>query len=136
MTVCVTSCARLDLLSETVRSFRAHNPGGAMIISEDSADSAAVAAIKAAYPDARVLSGPERIGQMRSIDRMFSLVQTPFLFHLEDDWAFEGPVAWDALRALLEARPDVANVCVRDFAEIKPKYRTRSDAAECGQHEL
>ena len=131
VTVCVTSCARLDLLAETMRSFRAFNRGGRTIISEDSADLAVVAAIEAAYPDARVLSGPERIGQMRSIDRMFSQVETPYLFHLEDDWVFEGPVAWDALRELMATRPDVSNVCVRDFDEIKPKYRVRSDPAEC-----
>jgi hypothetical protein len=115
-----------------MRSFRAFNPGGRTIISEDSADAAVVAAIEAAYPDARVLSGPERIGQMRSIDRMFPLVETPYLFHLEDDWAFEGPVDWDALRALMATRADVANICVRDFDEIKPKYRVRSDPVQCG----
>lgn len=130
VTVCVTSCARLDLLSETMQTFRAFNPGGRTIISEDSADPAMVAAIEAAYPDARVLSGPERIGQMRSIDRMFSQVETPYLFHLEDDWTFDGPVDWDALRELMAARADVANICVRDFEEIKPKYRVRSDPAE------
>ena len=133
VTVCVTSCARLDLLSETMRSFRAFNPGGRTIISEDLADAAVVAAIEAAYPDALVLSGPERIGQMRSIDRMFPLVKTPYLFHLEDDWVFEGPVDWGALRALMATRADVANICVRDFDEIKPKYRARSDPVIAGR---
>jgi hypothetical protein len=132
VTVCVTSCARVDLLSQTMQSFRAFNPGGRTIISEDSADPAVVGVIEAAYPDARVLSGPERIGQMRSIDRMFGVVETTYLFHLEDDWVFEGPVAWDALRELLATRPDVSNVCVREFSEIKPKYRVRSDPAQCG----
>ena len=42
VTVCVTSCARLDLLSATMRSFRAFNPGGRTIISEDSADAAVI----------------------------------------------------------------------------------------------
>lgn len=131
VTVCVTSCARLDLLSQTMQSFRAFNPGGRTIISEDSADPAVAAAIEAAYPDALVLAGPERIGQMRSIDRMFPRVETTYLFHLEDDWLFEAAVEWSALRELLATRPDVANVCVRDFDEIKPKYRVRSDPAEC-----
>ena len=132
VTVCVTSCARLDLLAETMRSFRAFNPGSLTIISEESADAAVVAAIEAAYPDALVLSGRERIGQMRSIDRMFPLVETTYLFHLEDDWAFEGPVDWSALRALMATRADVANICVRDFDKIKPKYRVRSDPVQCG----
>jgi hypothetical protein len=64
---------------------------------------------------------------MRSIDRLFGEVETPYLFHCEDDWRFDGPVDWDALRAHDGARADVANVCVRAFDEIKPKYRPRSD---------
>ena len=131
VTVCVTSCARLDLLAEVMESFRAFHPGGKILISEDSADPKAIAALQADYPYAQILSGPEQVGQMRSIDRMFSLVETPYLFHMEDDRPFKGAIDWDAARELLDTRPDVANVCVGDFAEIKPKYRVRSDPAMC-----
>jgi hypothetical protein len=131
VTVCVTSCARLDLLDQVMRSFGAFHPGGNILISEDSARPEVIAELQAAYPYAQILFGPEQVGQMRSIDRMFSLVKTPYLFHMEDDRPFKGAIDWNAARELLETRPDVANVCVGDFAEIKPKYRARSDAVSC-----
>src|SRR5438105_256747 len=72
VTVCVTSCGRPDLLARTLESFRHFNPGGNILISEDCADPAVIAEITAAYPDMTVLSGPERLGHMLSIDRLFS----------------------------------------------------------------
>jgi hypothetical protein len=127
VTVCLTSCGRPDLLRRTLDSFCHFNPGGDIIISEDSADAAIIAEMERAYPAMRILSGPERLGQMRSIDRLFGAVKTPYLFHLEDDWLFDGPVAWGAARELLAARDEIANVSVRAFSEIKEKYRLRSD---------
>jgi hypothetical protein len=127
VTVCITSCGRLDLLAETLRTFRAYNPGGRYLISEDSADAAVIAEARRTYPDATILTSSGRTGIMASIDRLYQAVETPHIFHLEDDWAFDGPVDWHAALAMLDARPDVANVCVRSIDEIKEKYRLRSD---------
>lgn len=130
VTICVTSCARLDLLAETLGSFRKFNTGGTFLVSEDSTDAAVIDTLKRTYPDMTVLSGTERLGLMGSIDRVYSAATTPYIFHLEDDWIFDGPVNWHAAIALLEARNDVANVSVRAIDEIKEKYRVRSDAFE------
>ena len=127
VTVCITSCGRLDLLAETLGSFRAFNPGGRYILSEDSTDAGIIAEIILRYPEFKVLSGSVRLGIMGSIDRLYSAVETPFIFHLEDDWVFDGPVNWGAALALLEHDDKIANICVRAFEEIKPKYRARSD---------
>ena len=127
VTVCITSCGRLDLLAETLASFRKFNGGGRFLISEDSTDGQVIAKVKAAYPDMQILSGDQRLGIMGSIDRLYSRVTTPFIFHLEDDWVFDGTIDWSAAIAMLEERDEVANVCVRAIEEIKEKYRYRSD---------
>ena len=127
VTICITSCGRLDLLAQTLVSFRTFNGGGTYLISEDSTDAAVIDQVRKVYPEARVLSGPTRLGLMGSIDRLYSEVTTPYLFHLEDDWDFAGAVDWVAAIAMLEARADVAHVCVRDVTEIKEKYRNRSE---------
>jgi hypothetical protein len=129
VTVCITSCGRLDLLAETLRTFRAHNTGGRYIISEDSADEAVIAQARATYPEATILTSTGRTGIMASIDRLYQAVETPHIFHLEDDWSFDGPVDWAAAIALLDSNPKIANVCVRSIEEIKEKYRMRSDTA-------
>lgn len=127
VTVCITSCGRLDLLAETLRTFRAFNTGGRYILSEDSTDQIVITEVRRLYPEMKVLSGETRTGIMGSIDRLYSAVETPYIFHLEDDWAFDGPVNWAAAIALLDANDHVGNVCVRAFDEIKAKYRGRSD---------
>ena len=130
VTVCITSCGRLDLRAETLASFRRFNSGGRYILSEDSTDEAVIAQAKSSYPEIAVLSGPERLGLMGSIDRLYSAVETPYIFHLEDDWQFDGPVDWQAAIAMLESNDAVANISVRAFDEIKPKFTRRSDRME------
>jgi Glycosyl transferase family 2 len=128
VTVCITSCGRLDLLERTLASFRHFNTGGRFILSEDSVDAAVIARVKQMYPECLVLHDDERFGIMRSIDRLYSHVTTPYIFHLEDDWEFDGPVPWQALIDVLDHHPHISNVCVRHFDEVKKKYRQRSVA--------
>jgi len=125
VTVCITSCGRLDLLAETLATFQRFNFGGTYLLSEDSADPAIIAKVHEIYADMEVLSGPQQLGLMGAIDRLYSRVTTPYIFHLEDDWAFNGPVDWATAIAALD-HPHVANVSVRTLAEIKPKFRQRS----------
>ena len=132
VSVCITSCGRLDLLAETLATFQAYNTGGRYILSEDSTDAAVIAEVTRRYPDMRVLSGPDRLGLMGSIDRLYAAAETPYIFHLEDDWVFDGPIDWQAAIALLAGNDTVANVSVRAFDEIKPKFRARSDALAFG----
>jgi hypothetical protein len=127
VTICITSCGRLDLLAETLRTFRTYNSGGRYLISEDSADDAVITRCRAAYPEATVITSTGRTGLMNSIDRVYGAVETAYIFHLEDDWAFDGPVDWQAAIALLERDPRIAHVCVRAFDEIKEKHRAYSD---------
>jgi hypothetical protein len=136
VTVCITSCGRLDLLAETLATFRRYNTGGRYLISEDSADAGIVETVRRTYPEARVLSGSGRTGIMASIDRLYQAVETPHILHLEDDWAFDGPVNFAAGLSLMAARADIANVCVRAIDEIKPKYRLRSDVVTHGGAEF
>jgi hypothetical protein len=128
VTICITSCARLDLLERTLTSFKHFNTGGAFVLSEDSADEAVIAEIRVKFSDIKVLHDESRVGLMKSIDRLYSTIQTKYIFHLEDDWISDGPVDWEAAKAMLSSGRNIANVCVRRFDEIKEKYRVRSDS--------
>jgi hypothetical protein len=90
ITFVLTSCGRFDLLVETISSFLAFNtaPIARYVIVEDSGD-ASVRDILASF-DARfeLLLNEERRGQIESIDRGYSSVSTPYIFHCEDDWRF------------------------------------------------
>ena len=91
VTVVLTSCARFDLLRETLASFQQHNdyPLARFLLIEDSGD-AAVFDVVQEFPQLKievVLNNPS-IGQHASIDRAYSMVDTEYIFHCEDDWLF------------------------------------------------
>lgn len=128
-TVVLTSCARFDLLRLTVQSLLANldEPPAAFVIVEDSGDDAVRAAVADLEPRLdrpfTFLVNPEQLGQMRSIDRAYAVVETPYIFHCEDDWAFTRAGFIAASRAILEARPDVSMVGLRPRAELNPLVR-------------
>ena len=126
ITIAVTSCGRPDLLAATLASFRLYHSGGQLIVSEDSGDPGMRDWLKAHCPEARIIFDPLRSGMMASIDRLYSAVETPFIFHLEDDWLFEGPVDFAAAKAALTADPTISSVCVRRFDELKSRHRART----------
>src|ERR1700759_881798 len=103
ITVVVTSCNRHDLLARTLASFRAHETEGRVariLVAEDGdADPSAVCAAHGA----QWFGTGTRVGQVRLIDQAYARVETPLIFHLEDDWEFTRPGFMEKSRALLAA---------------------------------
>ena len=54
-----------------------------------------------------------RIGQIAAIDLAYARVDTPYIFHLEDDWEFYRPGFIERSRALLERDPKILQVWLR-----------------------
>ena len=92
VTCVLTSCGRFDLLSVTLDSFLAYHRPARFIIAEDSADAAFADRVRERYPQVEVRLNEPRLGQHRSIDSAYGDVATPFIFHMEDDFRFDGPV--------------------------------------------
>jgi len=93
ITVCLTSCNRFDLLERTLDSFLALNiyPIEKYIINEDSGSKEVIKRIIDKYGDlVHIIRSPKNEGLLKSIDNMYSLVDTPYIFGLEDDWEFSG----------------------------------------------
>ncbi|WP_299688973.1 hypothetical protein [uncultured Tateyamaria sp.] len=55
----------------------------------------------------------KQLGQIASIDRAYSHVETPYIYHCEDDWLFPTSLFIEESRAVLEARADVHAVMLR-----------------------
>ena len=135
VTVTITSCGRLDLLEKTLAAWRAYHSGGRYLVSEDSGDETVIAKVREMMPEATVLTGAGRTGLMASLDRLYSAVETPYIFNLEDDWVIDAPVDWQTAIKALE-RPGVSQVCVRAFDEIRAKWRRKSEPFEVDGHQM
>lgn len=89
-TVALTSCGRFDLLERTLATLlpRLDGPVAEIIIAEDSGNNA-VRDIAAKFGhDIQVIVNEPPLGQIKSIDRLYSQVATEWVFHCEDDWEF------------------------------------------------
>ena len=91
-TLVVTSCDRHDLLEQTLRSFVEYadqKPARTVIVEDSSRHRPAfIDDIRESLGGVLWLPNGKRLGQIVSIDRAYSEVNTPWIFHCEDDWKF------------------------------------------------
>lgn len=120
-TLVLTSCKRPDLLEQTLQSLAARDLSAVkrVIVIEDSDHPgiAPVVATQLADVPHLFLQNDETSGQIASIDRAYGHVDTPYIFHCEDDWLFPTSLFIDESRRVLEARPDVHAVMLRAWSE-------------------
>lgn len=119
ITLMVTSCGRFDLLKRTLDTFDRFNtaPIREVFITEDSGDEA----VRDCVPEhwrahtTFIVNNP-KLGQMRSIDAAYAQINTFWVFHCEDDWAFYRPGFIEDSQLLLEADPQALQVWLRSYA--------------------
>ncbi len=118
ITLVVTSCGRLDLLKRTLESFDRFNtaPIREVFITEDAGDEGVHAVIPAHWKDrTTAFVNRPKLGQLASIDLAYGHVKTPYIFHCEDDWEFYRPAFVEDSRTILELRPDILQVWLRNY---------------------
>ena len=119
ITFVLTSCGRIDLLEKTLDSFFKYNehPIERYLIIEDSADPTVFKECKnlnKKYDGVlEFIFNKKKLGQTASIDKAYSKVKTPYIFHCEEDWEFyRGGFIEDSLK-VLESQPKVLQVWIR-----------------------
>ena len=131
ITVVMTSCGRLNLLKRTMDSFLKFNtyPINEFVIIEDSCKLDVINEIKRLYPFTSVVINEKNIGQVASIDKGYSFVKTPYIFHLEDDWEFYREGFIEKSLAILEHDKKIMQVWLRELYDtnthpIEPEIYT------------
>jgi hypothetical protein len=116
ITVVLTSCGRPDLLARTLDSFFQYNtcPIREFLLMEDG-EGVSELSNDERYRrhDIRWLCTGRRIRQMRSVDLLYGLVETEYLFHCQDDWEFYAPGFIERSMIVLEHRPNILQVWIR-----------------------
>lgn len=137
ITLVVTSCGRFDLLKRTLETFDLFNTADIreVFITEDSVDEAVRLAIPGHWRShCSFLVNRPKLGQLASIDLAYESVNTPYIFHCEDDWAFYRSGFVEGSKVVLELRPDILQCLVAQLRvrlagaqSLHPSGAARSD---------
>ena len=87
ITVCLTSCNKFNHLQRTLDSFFSSNsyPIHRFLIIDDSSNTEMHKQILSKYGDkVELITNEQNLGQPASIDKMYNLVDTEYIFHCED----------------------------------------------------
>ncbi|WP_418186057.1 glycosyltransferase [Aliarcobacter vitoriensis] len=118
----ITSCDRFDLLEETLKSFFYFNtyPLEQIIIIEDSGNEKDLKKVldKFSTQTFTVLVNKEKLGQLKSIDKAYSFVNSEYVFHCEDDWKFTKFGFIEKSIEILERNPKILSVWIRNINEF------------------
>jgi len=133
ITLAITSCGRMDLLEKTLKSFYKFNtyPIFTTIIIDDSCGGFDIDRISACIPNPyEFIINSENLGQIRSIDKLYSSINTPYIFHCEDDWEFERSGFIEESLALLERRPEIITMWLRSHNDTNTHPISQSESVE------
>jgi hypothetical protein len=124
VTFVMTSCDRFDLLSQTLDSFLNINtyPIEKYLIHEDSGNQDTISKIKNKYGSFCNIIIPEKGRcQAKAIDRLYNLVETEYIFHCEEDWAFSNNPNFisDSIE-ILKNHPNIHQVWIRN--DSRPEW--------------
>jgi hypothetical protein len=126
----ITSCKRHDLLYKTLQSFIECNtyPIKEIIIVEDSDYEIKTDVIKSILLASKLIdyTGCElvyilngcNLGQMKSIDKAYSLVKSQFIFHCEDDWKFHKQGFIERSFDILKLDEKIFTVWLRAYSDL------------------
>jgi hypothetical protein len=116
-TLFLTSCKRHDLLKVCLETFVKHNtyPIEHGIIVEDS--DMDLEWIREILPFKRLdlINTAGRQGQLANIDRYYPLIQTPYVFHCEDDFVFIRDSFIEPSKRILEEDDSCINVWLTEY---------------------
>ncbi|MCM8536376.1 MAG: glycosyltransferase [Lentisphaeraceae bacterium] len=117
-TVVLTSCGRFNLLTPTINSFLKYNtePIRNFIIIEDSGDETVHSSVPENFKEHfTIILNKPNLGQIKSIDKAYSLVKTKYVFHCEDDWEFYRSGFIEESIKILESNSQILQVWLRDY---------------------
>jgi|TARA_R110002074_G_scaffold349080_2_gene519550 hypothetical protein len=124
VTLFITSCGRPNLLKTTLLSFVKYNtyPIKQVILCEDSGIQGSVDFAKDILPyPIEFCYNKERIGQMKTIEKYIKLVETPYVFHLEDDYEFFDYGFIELSLTILKSDNNISQVLLEDEQHEYPK---------------
>jgi hypothetical protein len=139
VSVILTACTRPDLLEQTLDSFFTMNtyPLERFIIIDDGMNIGCNDFVKNKYefPIELIYNNP-KLFQIKSIDVAYSLVETPYIFHMEEDWEFLKPGFIEASKPVLEADENILQVWLRGLDDTTLPHPYYPDIYEVNGNQM
>ena len=133
-TLCLTIGRRPELLRQTLESLFDQSPSFAHVIAiNDFGDAPTNAVFKAMCPMGELVDLGRQVGHHAAVDAMYQRIQTPYVFHCEDDWLFDGDLKLDDAAVLL-THPQINSVCLRRLLDF-PFYEAEAEKIEVTQYQ-
>jgi len=125
ITFVITSCDRFDLLEQCLASFLRYNTAdiSRYLIIEDSGKSGVRSVVEQFNIPVDVIVNQPPLGQIASIDRAYQTIDTPYIFHCEDDWRFFRSVFMEESLVLLKHDPSISTVLCRRPGQLETHDR-------------
>jgi GT2 family glycosyltransferase len=130
VTFVLTSCGRFNFLKKCIDSFFKFNtyPIEKFIVVDNSCQTDSKEIINEIFKNyicnLEIIINEENIGQVRSIDKAYLNVDTPYIYHCEDDWEFID-------FSFIEKSMDVLNF---DSKIVNVNTRVRDDGEKGSYH--
>lgn len=123
VTIVITSCNRPNELKPTLLSLFKYNsyPVHKIIIIDDSGIDGCIDDCIQYIPDGiehNIIYNENNIGQIASVDKAYSLVDTEYIFHCEDDWEFYDHGFIEKSLEILENNDKVFTVWLREYVNF------------------
>jgi len=139
VTVVLTACNRADLLEQTLDSFFEMNtyPIKRFIIIDDGMNFGCNDFVKEKYkfPIELIYNNP-KLFQIKSIDAAYSIVDTEYIFHMEEDWLFLKSGFIEDSLTVLEADPNILQVWLRGIDDTTLPHPWYPDVYEVDGRQL
>lgn len=126
VTTVITSFNRFELLTQCVCSLEKYFKGEIIII-EDSANAEMQEKVVEQFSHHTLILNEQNIGLIKSIDKAYSYVETPYVFHSEDDYYFLEPGFIEDSVAVLDSDPKLNMVWIKGIEEA---HRTKYPLSE------
>jgi len=133
VTVVLTACNRADLLEKTLDSFFEMNtyPIKRFIIIEDGLIPGCNDFVKDKYEfPIELIYNEEKLHHIKSVDKAYKMVDTEYIFHMEEDWLFLKPGFIEDSMKVLEADENIIQVWLRGIDDITAPHPWFDDIYE------
>jgi hypothetical protein len=118
ITLCLTIGKRPELLRQTLNSLLSKTQFKAIIAINDFRDDETNKVFKELCPEGLLINLPTQVGHHKAVDEMYSKVETPYIFHCEDDWYFDQSFDFEKYINILNQNQNATQLCFRKVTDF------------------